>query len=175
MAVMQHVRQQQREGLVADEFARAPDGMAKAERRLLTGEAGRAGSRQVMLQRLQLFRLVALGQRVVELVGHVEMVLDHRLVAAGDEDEMLDAGGARLVHDMLHDRTVDDGEHLLRDRLGGGQEAGAETSDGEDGLADAFRHAKSIGRDSLPKPGDDGNGRTTVMVAGHQAVLADRP
>ena len=30
-----HIRQQDREGLVADDFARAPDGVAEAERRLL--------------------------------------------------------------------------------------------------------------------------------------------
>ena len=37
----QHVRQQQRERLVADDVARAPDRMAEAERRLLAGEARR--------------------------------------------------------------------------------------------------------------------------------------
>ena len=61
-----------------------------------------------------------------------------RLVAAGDEDEMLDAGRARLVDHMLDHGPVDDRQHLLRHRLGGGQKAGAETGDGEDGFADAL-------------------------------------
>jgi hypothetical protein len=44
----QHVGQQQRERLVADQFARAPDRMAEAERRLLAGEAESTGLRQVL-------------------------------------------------------------------------------------------------------------------------------
>ena len=43
-----HVGQQQREGLVADQFAGAPDGVAQAERLLLAGEAGLAGRWQVL-------------------------------------------------------------------------------------------------------------------------------
>ena len=45
-----HVGQQQRERLVADEVARAPDRMAEAERRLLAGEAGLARRRLQPLQ-----------------------------------------------------------------------------------------------------------------------------
>ena len=103
--VMQHVRQQQRERLVADDLAGAPDGVAEAERRLLAGEARLTGARELPRQLLQLLLLAALGKRGVELVGDVEMVLDHALVAPGDEDEVLDPGLARLVDDMLHDRA----------------------------------------------------------------------
>ena len=59
------------------------------------------------------------------------MILDHRLVAAGDEDEMLDAGLARLVHHVLDQRPVDHRQHLLGHGLGGGQEAGAEPGHGK--------------------------------------------
>ncbi len=41
------------------------------------------------------------------------MVLDHLLVPAGDEDDMLDSGLAGLVHGILHDWPVDDRQHLL--------------------------------------------------------------
>ncbi len=68
------------------------------------------------------------------------MVLDRRLVAAGDHDEMLDPGLPRLVDRVLDDRAVDDGEHLLGHRLGRRQEAGAEAGDGKDGGAEAMRH-----------------------------------
>src|SRR2546421_12738270 len=64
------------------------------------------------------------------------MILDDALVSAGNEDEVLDAGLARLVDHVLDQRAVDQGEHLLRHRLGGGQEARAETGDGKDSLAD---------------------------------------
>ena len=77
-------------------------------------------------------------KRALELELAVEMVLDDALVAARDEDEMLDAGRARLVDDVLDDRPVDDGQHFLRHRLGGGQEARAEAGDGKYGFADAL-------------------------------------
>ena len=67
----------------------------------------------------------------------VEMVLDHALVAAGDEDEMLDAGLARFVHHVLDQRPVDHRQHFLRHGLGRRQEAGSEAGDGKYGFADA--------------------------------------
>ena len=139
-AVMQHVGQQQRERLVADDVARAPDGVAEAERRLLAREARRARARQGSAsERLELLlSCSALRERALELELDVEVVLDDALVAAGDEDEVLDAGGARLVDHVLDDRPVDDRQHLLRHGLGGGQKAGAEAGDGEHGFADAF-------------------------------------
>ncbi len=83
------------------------------------------------------FSLLAAGlQRGVKLVHAVEMVLDHALVAAGDEDEMFDAGLPGLIDHILDQRLVDDGQHFLRHRLGGGQDAGAEAGDREDGFAD---------------------------------------
>ena len=71
------------------------------------------------------------------------MVLDHGLVAAGDEDEVLDAGLARLVDDVLDERPVDDRQHFLRHGLGRRQEPGAEAGDGEYGFADEF-HALPV-------------------------------
>lgn len=53
------------------------------------------------------------------------MVLDHGLAAPRDEDEVLDAGRARLVHDVLDHRAVHHGEHFFRHGLGGWQKAGA--------------------------------------------------
>ena len=127
-------------GSCADDFARAPDGVAEAERRLLAGEAGRAGGRQIGHQRGVFERFPAPLERVFELVGGVEMILDDALVAAGDEDEMLDPRLARLIDDVLKDRPVDDGQHLLRNRLGRRQETRAEAGDGQHGFADRFVH-----------------------------------
>ena len=64
------------------------------------------------------------------------MVLDGVLAAAGDDDDAGEARGHRLLDDVLDDRLVDEGQHLLGLGLGGGQEAGAEAGGGEDGLAD---------------------------------------
>ena len=85
--------------------------------------------------------MLALLQGHLELELAVEMVLDHALVAPGDEDEVLDAGLARLVDHVLDQRPVDDRQHLLRHGLGGRQEARAETGDGEDGFANRFHDA----------------------------------
>jgi len=49
---------------------------------------------------------------------------------------MLDAGLFGFVDDILNQRLVDDGKHFLRHRLGGGQDAGAEAGDRENGFAD---------------------------------------
>ena len=48
--------------------------------------------------------------------------------------DVVDAGRDRLFDDVLDRRLVDDGEHLLRHRLGGGKEAGAKAGRGNDGL-----------------------------------------
>ena len=137
-AAAEHVGQDHGEGLVADELTGAPDRMAQAERLLLAGEARLPGLRLILGQKLELLGLAAAFERAVELVGDVEMVLDHRLVAAGDEDEVLDPGGARLIDHVLHDGAVDDAQHLLGDSLGCRQEPGAETGDGQNCFADTL-------------------------------------
>src|SRR5262245_40626241 len=72
------------------------------------------------------------------------MVLDDSLVAAGDEDEVLDAGLARLVDHMLNQRPVDHRQHLLRHGLGGREEPGAQPGDRENGFADRFHELVGI-------------------------------
>jgi hypothetical protein len=110
--------------------------MAEAERLLLAREAGLAGGRKIGLELCELLFLAAPLERRVELELLVEMVLDRAFVAPRHEDEVLDAGRARLVDHVLDDRPVDHRQHLLRDRLGGRQEPGAETGDGKHGFAD---------------------------------------
>ena len=86
---------------------------------------------------VELACLAARGEHLLELELAVEMVLDHALVAAGDEDEMLDAGLHRLVDHVLDQRTVDHRQHFFRHGLGRGEEARAEPCHGEHGFADA--------------------------------------
>ena len=64
------------------------------------------------------------------------MILDRVLAAAGDQDDVVDAGGHRLLDAVLNDRLVDERQHFLGLRLGGRKKAGAETGGREDGLAD---------------------------------------
>ena len=110
--------------------------MTQAQRLLLAGKTSPAGRRQVLPQFGKGFGLATRLERLLEFVLTVEVILDDALVAAGDEDEMFDAGLPRLVDHILDQRFVDDGEHFLRHRLGGGQDAGAEAGDREDGFTD---------------------------------------
>ncbi len=68
----------------------------------------------------------------------IEMILDARFAAPGDEHEVLDARLAGFVDDMLDDRLVDHRQHFLGHRLGRGQEAGAEPGHREHGFANTL-------------------------------------
>jgi hypothetical protein len=106
----------------------------KAERQLLAGEARLPSARQIARQQLEVRLALALGEGQLKLELAVEVILDHRLVTPGDENEMLDARFARLVDHVLDQRAVDHREH----RLGGREEPRAETGDGKDRFADGL-------------------------------------
>ena len=74
------------------------------------------------------------------------MILDHRLVAAGHENEMLNPRLARFIDHVLKNWPVDDGQHLLWDRFGCRQKPRAETGDGQHGFTDGFVHGGLIPR-----------------------------
>ena len=128
------VGQDHGEGLVADQPTRAPDSVTEAQRLLLAdigdGARGHGGA-------LDLGQQIALAlplELVLELGRAVEVVLECRLAPGGDEDEVGDPGGARLVDAVLDQRSVDERQHLLRDRLRRRQEAGAEPRNRENRL-----------------------------------------
>ena len=146
----QHIGKEQRERLVADQIARAPDRMTEAKRLLLAGEARAPRTRQIVGEGLKLGGLAARGKNLLEFELPVEMILDDALVAAGDKNEVLDARLPRLVDDMLNERPVDHGQHLLRHRLGRRQEAGAQPCHRKHRLADASSHPILV-RASLAK------------------------
>jgi hypothetical protein len=168
VAIVEHVGQQERERLVADNVARAPYGVTESERRLLARKAGAARLRQRLGEHCELVRLAALAERRLELRLPVEMILDRTLVAAGHEDEMLDPRRTRLVDHVLDDGAVDHGQHLLRHRLGRGQEACAEPGHGEHGLADTLRGS---GHGKLRNCGLLTGGRTGAVLEWRDAAL----
>ena len=101
--------------------------MTKPQRLLLPREDGIACPKGGFARLLEFARLAALLQGGLELVGRIEMILQRTLVAAGDENELLDAGCQAFLDRILDERPVDDREHLLRHGLGGGQKAGTQT------------------------------------------------
>ena len=68
---------------------------------------------------------------------------------------MLDSGLARFLDDMLKDRAIDDGQHLLGNRFGGREKSCSQAGDGKNSLANASGHqSKPMCRallDSLPR------------------------
>ena len=49
-----------------------------------------------------------------------------------------------VVDHVLHDGAVDHGQHLLRHRLGGRKEPGAEAGDGKNGFANALHRGAMV-------------------------------
>ena len=76
-------------------------------------------------------------QRRFQLRRAVEVVGDGVLAAGGDDQDVGETDAGRLGHDVLQRRDVDDRQQLLRHRLRGRQEAGAEAGGRDDGLASA--------------------------------------
>src|SRR6266446_5974068 len=102
------VAEEDPEGLVADERARAEDGVAEAEW-LLLAHVGDGGHLRDGLDLGQLLELAPILQVVLELEGRVEVILDGALVAARDEDDLVEPGGYRLLHHVLDGGLVDEG------------------------------------------------------------------
>ena len=65
-------------------------------------------------------------ERGLQFSHAVEMIFERLLVGAGDDHDVVDAGCDSLFDNPLDRRAVDHREHLLRHRLGGRKEAGAE-------------------------------------------------
>jgi len=73
------------------------------------------------------------------------VVFDGIFSFAGNDDDVLDAGGDALFRHVLNLRLVDDGEHLFRLRLGGGQKSRAKPSGREHRLADFVAAVRGAG------------------------------
>src|SRR5574340_518033 len=127
---------------MAHELLRHEHGVAETELLLLAhvGDLGEVADVPDLPEHLD---VAALLEEMLELVVEVEVVLDRPLLAARDDDDLLDAGGNGLLDRVLDDRLVDERQHLLRLRLGRGKEARTPAGGGEHGLSDA--HVTSEG------------------------------
>ena len=76
--------------------------------------------------------LALVAQAGHEGVVGLEVALDRRLAPARHDDDVVDPGTERLVDDDLDRRRVTDRHQFLRDRLGHGEEPGAQTCGGDD-------------------------------------------
>ena len=124
------------ERLVADQLARDQHGVAEPERLALpdVGEVDHVGD---LADLVELFALAARFEERLELDRDVEVIFDRVLAAAGDQDDVVDAGRDGFLDAVLNDRLVDERQHLFGLRFGRGKEAGAEAGGGKHGLAHA--------------------------------------
>ena len=133
------IREDHGERLVADELLRDEDGMAETERLALPDvrEVNQVGDLPDFFE----LRAFAPGfEKRLEFDRDVKVVLDGVFAAARHENDVRNPRGNRFLDAVLDDRLVDQRQHFLRLGLGGRQEAGAESGDGQDGLAKRFGH-----------------------------------
>ena len=112
---------------------------------LLLADVGDLGEVADLAHLAEHLDVALLLEQVLQLEGEVEVVLDRPLLAAGDDDDLLDAGRDGLLDRVLDDRLVDQRQHLLGLRLGGGEEPRAPAGGRKHGLADAHRTSNPEG------------------------------
>ena len=129
------VAQQNRKGLVSHKAAGAPHGMAEALGLLLAQKQHICHIRHFPDH--PCFLLFSVPQQaILQVGGIVKIVLNGRLAAVGDDQDLLDAGSDSLFDNVLQNRFVHQGQHFLGDAFGVRQQPRAESGRGDNGLSD---------------------------------------
>src|ERR1044072_1398149 len=92
---------------------------------------------------LQQLVLPARGELRLDLVGLVEVILDGALVAPRDEHHVANSRRHGFLDCVLNERLVDDRHHLLRTRLGRGEETAPHAGYGENCFRYCFQDLDS--------------------------------
>ena len=137
------VREDDREGLMADHLLGHQHRMTEAEL-LLLAHVAHLGHVADLAHTSQHLDITARFEQRFELETVVEVILDGPLLAARDDDDLLDAGSDGLLDRVLDDGLVDERQHLLGLCLRGGQEACPPARGGEDCLANAHRSSVAL-------------------------------
>ena len=128
------VGQDDGEGLIADQVAGHEHGVAQAHGFLLA-DVGEAHHVRDLAAHGEQIGLAAFFEGALELVADVEVVFDGRLAAAGDDDDLIAAGGQRLFDAVLDDGLVDQRQHFFGNGFGGRQKTCAESRSRKNCLA----------------------------------------
>ena len=127
------VAQQHQEGLIGAGIGRAADGVSQPLGLVLVAEVD--GHAAGIGHGVGVGGLAALAQQRLERAVRLEVAEQLWFAGRGDDDGAVNLSGLQgLLHHVLDHGLVQHGEHLLGSALGGGQEAGAETGGGDDGL-----------------------------------------
>ena len=131
------VAQEDEEGLARRFAGGAQDRMAQALGIVLVGEGHGQGAGCVHGIGLGILAVVA--QVGLKVGVRREIMLDLGFLTGVDDHGPVDAGGLEgLLHDILDDRLVENGQELLGHGLGGRQKAGTEARSGDDGFHYVF-------------------------------------
>ena len=133
------IGQENREGLIADQTAGTPDGMAQTKRAVLPQIGNGPGIHVGFLEDFKEFLFARLTQGVLKLGRVIEVILKRGFAFGCDEDKLLDASGPRLINGILDERAVDEGHDFLRNRLCRRQEPRTQACDRKYSLGDFFR------------------------------------
>ena len=92
--------------------------MAQSQRLVLAhiGELFRGW--QTVTQTVQQVLLALFLQSVFQLQVAVKIILDRGFAFTGDKDKFLNAGGFRLLHRIVNQGLINNGEHFFRHSLG---------------------------------------------------------
>src|SRR5687768_6625066 len=119
---------------VSDQMLRAEYGVSKAQGFRLTHvtEIGQIGNVSHLTEEL---RLSVSFEVLFQFHRPIEMVFDGALPAAGDDDDVFNAGGNGLFHRILNQRLVDQRKHFFGRRFGRGEKSRAEPGSWKNGFA----------------------------------------
>ncbi len=108
----QIIGQHHGERLVADQIAGAQHRVTQGPTAFFAAPKRPRSSRRFCANSDHLM-VAAVDQHLLQFRRFVEMIFDAVLAAAGDENDLFDAGVHRLLHDVLDRRNIDDRQQLL--------------------------------------------------------------
>src|SRR5579885_3101000 len=133
--------QHHRKRLLPDQFPGAQYSVPQPQR-LLLPHVGHVDHVRDVPHDGQQIVLRTRAQQIFQLETDVEMVLDRRLAPPGDDDDVPDVRGDRLLHGVLDDRLVHQREHFLWLGLGSRQKPRSQSRCRKHGLANLHGHGR---------------------------------
>ena len=143
VVINQVVRQDDSEGLIANDGLGTPDGVPQSQCLRLSDVYASDIGRYDILDNLEDFRFSPQFKFVFKFVSLVEMVGNGPLAASSDEHKDFNACGNGFLHGILDQWFVHHRQHFLGVGLGRREESGTHAGHWEDSFFDGFFHCYS--------------------------------